>query len=66
MDPDAEKKAQWIIRSLMKYDLEIKKLNIGTYEDIGSMSQDVFQRKLQNAEDVDGDLYFLEKQLRNL
>ena len=66
LDPDAEKKAQWIIRSLMKYDLEIKKLNIGTYEDIGSMSQDVFQRKLQNAEDVDGDLYFLEKQLRNL
>ncbi len=26
LDPDAEKKAQWIIRSLMKYDLEIKKI----------------------------------------
>ena len=66
LDPDAEKKAQWIIRSLMKYDLEIKKLNIGSYEDIGSMSQEVFQERLQNAEDVDGDLYWLEKQLRNI
>jgi hypothetical protein len=42
----------------MKYDLEIKKLNIGTYEDIGSMSQKVFQERLQKAEEVDGDLYF--------
>jgi len=66
LDPDAEKKAYWIIRSLMKYDLEVKRLNIGSYEDIGSMSPEVFQEKLQNAEDVDGDLYFLEKQLRNL
>lgn len=66
LDPDAEKKAHWIIRSLMKYDLEIKKLNIGSYEDIGSMSPEVFQKRLENAEEVEGDLYFLEKQLRNL
>jgi len=66
LDPDAEKKAHWIIRSLMKYDLEIKKLNIGNYEDIGSMSPEVFQERLNKAENVDGDMYFLEKQLRNL
>ena len=66
LDPDAEKKAHWMIKSLMKYDLEIKKLNIGTYEDIGSMSREVFQEKLRLAEDVDGDMYWLEKQLRNL
>jgi len=66
LDPDAEKKAHWIIRSLMKYDLEIKKLNIGSYEDIGSMSPELFQEKLDKAEGVDGDMYFLEKQLRNL
>ena len=66
LDPDAEKKAQWMIRSLKKYDLEIKKLNIGSYEDIGSMSPEVFQGKLKTAEDVDDDLYWLEKQLRNL
>ena len=66
LDPDAEKKAQWMIKSLMKYDLEIKKLNIGSYEDIGSMSPEVFQEKLKTAEDVDGDMYWIEKQLRNL
>ncbi len=66
LDPDAEKKAQWIIRSLMKYDLEIKKINIGTHEDIGSMSQKSFQEKLKNAESVDGDMYWLEKQLKNI
>ena len=31
--------------------------------DIGYM---IFQEKLQNAEEIEGDLYFLEKQLRNL
>ena len=66
LDPDAEKKAQWMIKSLMKYDLEIKKLNIGSYEDIGSMSPEVFQEKLKTAEDVDGDMYWIEKQLKNL
>ncbi len=66
LDPDAEKKAQWIIRSLMKYDLEVKKINLEEYEDIGSMSREVFLEKLQNAEDVDGDLYYLEKQLKSI
>ena len=66
LDADAEKKSQWIIRSLMKYDLEVKKINIEEYEDIGSMSREVFLEKLQQAEEVDGDMYFLEKQLRSI
>jgi len=66
LDSDAEKKAQWIIMSLMKYDLEVKKINLEHYEDIGSMSKQVFLEKLNQAEEVDGDMYFLEKELRNL
>ena len=66
LDPDAEKKAHWMIKSLMKYDLEVKKINLEEYEDIGSMSRSVFMEKLKNAEDVDGDMYWLEKQLRNI
>ncbi len=50
----------------MKYDLEVKKINLEEYEDIGSMSREVFLEKLQNAEDVDGDLYYLEKQLKSI
>jgi hypothetical protein len=66
LDPDAEKKAQWMIKSFMKYDLEVKKINLEEYEDIGSMSRSVFMEKLRNAEDVDGDMYWLEKQLRSI
>ncbi len=30
------------------------------------MSREVFLEKLNQAEEVDGDMYFLEKQLRNI
>lgn len=66
LDPDAEKKAQYIIRSILQYDLEVKKVNISRYEDIGSMSKQSFSKKLEEAEDIDGDMYWLEKQLRNI
>ena len=66
LDSDAEKKAQWIIRSMMKYDLEVKKINLEHYEDIGSMSKEVFLEKLSMAEEVNSDMYFLEKQLRSI
>ena len=36
------------------------------YEDIGSMSPESFQAKLKLAEEVDNDMYWLEKQIRNL
>tara|TARA_R110001583_G_scaffold75353_1_gene207639 strand:- start:14 stop:529 length:516 start_codon:yes stop_codon:yes gene_type:complete len=66
LDGDAEKKAHWIIKSMMKYDLEVKKINIGEYEDIGSMAPEVFDEKLKLAEEVNGDMYWLEKQLRSI
>jgi DNA primase len=66
LDADAEKKAHWIIKSLLKYDLEVKKINIEEYEDIGSMSRKDFLEKLSLAEEVDSDMYFLEKILKNI
>ena len=66
LDPDAEEKAQWIIRSMLKYDLEIKKVNLEYYEDIGAMSREAFLEKLNNAEEIDGDMYFLKKQLGSI
>ena len=66
LDPDADKKVNWIARMLLKYDLEVKKIDIGRYEDVGSMSKESFQIKLNSAESMDGDLYFLEKLLKNL
>ncbi len=66
LDSDAEKKAQWIIKSLLKYDLEVRKVNLEEYEDIGSMPKEIFLDKLRHAEEVDGDMYFLERQLRSV
>jgi hypothetical protein len=66
LDPDAEKKTNWIAGCLVRYDLEVKTVNIGRYDDVGSMSKDQFQRKLEKAEAIDGDLYFLEKLLKKL
>jgi DNA primase len=66
LDPDAEKKAQWIIKSMMKYDLEVKRVVFEDYEDIGSMTKEVYHEKLRMAEEVDSDFYFLEKQLRSI
>ena len=63
---DAEKKAQWIIKSLLKYDLEVKKIDLEDDKDIGSMSRSAFLEKLHQAEEIDSDMYFLIKQLKNL
>lgn len=66
LDPDAEKKAKWIIKSLLQYDVEIHKVPIDDYEDIGSMSPEAFSRKLDCAEEIDGEMYFLEKMLKSI
>jgi DNA primase len=66
LDPDAEKKAKWIIKSLLQYDVEIHKVPIDDYEDIGSMSPDTFRQKLDCAEEIDGEMYFLEKMLKSI
>jgi len=66
LDPDAEKKAKWIIKSMLQYDVEIHKVPIDDYEDIGSMSPETFRQKLDCAEEIDGEMYFLEKMLKSI
>ena len=66
LDPDAEKKAKWIIRSLLQYDVEVFKVPIDDYEDIGSMSPSAFKEKLSLAQPIDNEMYFLEKMLNSI
>ena len=66
LDPDAEKKAKWIIRSMLQYDVEIHKVPIDDYEDIGSMSPETFKEKLQQSELINSEMYLLEKMLKNI
>lgn len=66
LDPDAEKKAKWIIKSLLQYDVEVFKVPIDDYEDIGSMSPRTFKEKLSLAHPIDNEMYFLEKMLNSI
>ena len=65
LDHDAEKKAEWIIKSLLRYDLEVFKIPIDE-EDVGDMSGEEFKGRLINARKIESDMYFFERMLENL
>lgn len=66
LDPDAEKKAEWIIKSLLKYDLEVFKVDLLEHEDIGEMRPEEFRQLLLSADSIDSEMYFFEKMLQNI
>jgi DNA primase len=45
LDPDAEKKAFILIESLLKYDIEVYKVPIKPYKDVGEMTKSEFLRR---------------------
>ena len=65
LDPDAWKKEMRIIETLLKFDIEVWKVDVGDYEDVGAMPAETFQRAKQNAKKIDFD-NFLVASLKNL
>jgi hypothetical protein len=59
LDPDARKKENRIIQMLLKYDIEMYKIDVNGYEDIGSMPREVFEERKNNASFIDRDDYLL-------
>ena len=59
MDPDAAKKERRVIQMLLRYDVELYKIDVSGYEDIGSMPRQVFQERKNNASFIDRDNYLL-------
>jgi len=59
LDPDAAKKERRIIQTLLKYDVEMYKIDVSNYEDIGSMSRSVFEERKKNASFIDQQDYLL-------
>jgi hypothetical protein len=59
LDPDARKKENKIIQTLLRYDIELYKIDVSGYEDIGSMPKEVFQERKNNASFIDRDNYLL-------
>ena len=59
LDPDAAAKERRIIEMLLRYDIELYKIDVSGYEDVGSMPKDIFQQRKSNATFIDRDNYLL-------
>lgn len=61
LDPDAEKKAMRLIKKLLEYDVEVYKINISPYADVGEMSKDIFEQRKKDAVRMDTSNYLLRR-----
>jgi hypothetical protein len=59
LDPDAANKERKIISMLLRYDVEIYKVDVRGYEDVGSMPKEEFKKRKANAAFIDRDNYLL-------
>ena len=58
-DADAGRKEMQIINMLLKYDIEVYKIDISSYKDVGEMKRDVFLKKKHEAQLVDSTNHLL-------
>ena len=59
LDPDVQTKENKIIETLLKYDIELYKIDVDGYDDVGSMPAQVFRERKQKASFIDRDNYLL-------
>tara|TARA_R100000900_G_scaffold115579_2_gene90376 strand:- start:1015 stop:1953 length:939 start_codon:yes stop_codon:yes gene_type:complete len=59
LDPDAAAKERRIIKMLLQYDIELYKIDVSGYEDVGSMPKSIFEDRKKNATFIDADNYLL-------
>jgi len=59
LDPDAAEKERKLIKTLLQYDIELYKIDVSGYEDVGSMPKDVFTQRKNKATFIDSDNYLL-------
>lgn len=61
LDPDAEKKAMRLINKLLQYDVEVYKVDISPYADVGEMSKEVFEQRKKDAARMNTSNYLLRR-----
>jgi DNA primase len=59
LDPDARSKENRIIKMLLEYDVELYKIDVSGYDDVGTMPKEVFEERKNNASFIDRDNYLL-------
>jgi len=61
LDPDAEKKAMKLINKLLQYDVEVYKVDISPYADVGEMPKEVFEQRKKDAARMNTSNYLLRR-----
>ena len=58
LDPDADKKSMEMIKAFLSHGIEVYTVDISGYEDVGSMSKEIFARRFKKAREITSDVYF--------
>jgi len=58
LDSDAERKSAEIIKTFLSHGIEIYKVNVNEYEDVGSMSKEIFFRRFKQARQITSEVHF--------
>lgn len=66
LDADAESKAIRLIEKLLKYDLEVYKVDVSGYSDVGSMPREIFKQRKEEALPMDTSFSCIEQALKSL
>ena len=66
LDSDADKKLSYIVKNLLKYDIEAYKIDTSGIEDVGSITKAQYDVLQQQAEPISFDDFFLMDELRRV
>ena len=61
LDPDASKKEDSLIKKLLNYGIEVYKIDISPYNDVGEMTREEFKIRKSQAIHIEEDTYMLTK-----
>jgi len=57
LDADAEKKSLFLIKQMLEYSVELYKIEINPFSDVGEMSKDEFNMRKEKAKPIDAEAY---------
>lgn len=60
LDPDAEKKAMYLIKNLLLYGIEVYKIDVTGFKDVGEMTKEEFLKRKAQAKKISEDSYVIE------
>ena len=66
LDPDADSKTRHMIKSMLKYDIELHLINLDGCEDVGSITKQEFIDRRNDSQEIDHDEFFLIDELRRI